>query len=41
VAGHQPEWLGDAEIKERETIMLAREKNFLLQILNPGAAGKL
>jgi 20S proteasome alpha/beta subunit len=41
VAGHQPEWLGDAEIKERETIMLAREKNFLPQILNPGAAGKL
>jgi hypothetical protein len=35
VAGHQPEWLGDAEIKEREGIMLAREKNFLPQILNP------
>jgi 20S proteasome alpha/beta subunit len=41
VAGHQPEWLSDAEIKERETIMLAREKNFLPQILNPGAAGKV
>lgn len=40
VAGHQPEFLGDAEIKERETIMLAREKNFLPQILNPGTAGK-
>ena len=36
VAGHQPEWLSDAEIKEREGIMLAREKNFLPQILNPG-----
>jgi 20S proteasome alpha/beta subunit len=35
VAGHQPEWLSDAEIKEREGIMLAREKNFLAQILNP------
>ena len=35
VAGHQPEWLGDAEIKEREAIMLAREKTFLPQILNP------
>jgi hypothetical protein len=40
VAGHQPEWLGDAEIKEREGIMLAREKNFLPQILNPGSGGK-
>ncbi len=37
VAGHQPEWLSDAEIKERETIMLAREKNFLPQILNPAS----
>jgi len=35
VAGHQPEWLGDSEIKEREAIMLAREKTFLPQILNP------
>jgi hypothetical protein len=41
VAGHQPEWVSDAEIKERETIMLAREKNFVPQILNPGAAGKM
>jgi 20S proteasome alpha/beta subunit len=40
VAGHQPEWLGDGEIKEREGIMLAREKNFLPQILNPGTLGK-
>jgi len=39
VAGHQPEWVTDAEIKERETIMLAREKNFLQQILNPGVGG--
>jgi len=37
VAGHQPEWLGDSEIKEREAIMLAREKTFLPQILNPSA----
>jgi 20S proteasome alpha/beta subunit len=35
VAGHQPEWLGDKEIKERESIMLAREKTFLPQILTP------
>src|SRR5262249_32391299 len=38
VAGHQPEWLGDSEIKEREAIMLAREKTFLPQILNPSTA---
>jgi hypothetical protein len=35
VSGHQPEWLGDKEIKERESIMLAREKTFLPQILTP------
>ncbi len=34
VAGHQPEWLGDSEIKEREAIMLGREKTFLPQIVN-------
>ena len=39
VAGNQPAWLGDAEIKERETIMLAREQKFLPQILSPGSAG--
>jgi hypothetical protein len=33
VAGHQPQWLGDTEIKEREAAMLAREKALLPQIL--------
>jgi 20S proteasome alpha/beta subunit len=33
IAGHQPEWLGDTEIKEREAAMLAREKSLLKQIL--------
>jgi 20S proteasome alpha/beta subunit len=40
VAGHQPEWLSDKEIKERESIMLARERNFLPQILNPVSGGR-
>lgn len=35
VTGHQPEWLGDTEIKERESAMLAREKSLLKQILSP------
>ena len=35
IAGHQPEWLGDSEIKEREAAMLAREKSLLKQILTP------
>jgi 20S proteasome alpha/beta subunit len=35
IAGHQPEWLGDTEIKERESAMLAREKSLLKQILPP------
>jgi len=35
VAGHQPEWLGDTEIKEREAVMLGREKSLLRQILTP------
>lgn len=35
IAGHQPEWLGDTEIKEREAAMLAREKSLLKQILTP------
>jgi len=35
IAGHQPEWLGDTEIKEREAAMLAREKALLKQILTP------
>jgi 20S proteasome alpha/beta subunit len=35
IAGHQPEWLGDTEIKEREAAMLAREKSLLKQILSP------
>lgn len=35
LAGHQPEWLGDTEIKEREAAMLAREKSLLKQILTP------
>ncbi len=33
VRGHQPEWLGDTEIKQREAAMLAREKSLLQQIL--------
>ena len=35
IAGHQPEWLGDTEIKEREAAMLAREKSLLKQIVTP------
>ena len=35
IAGHQPEWLGDTEIKEREAAMLGREKALLKQILVP------
>ena len=35
IAGHQPEWLGDTEIKQREAAMLAREKALLKQILTP------
>ena len=35
IVGHQPEWLGDTEIKEREAAMLAREKSLLKQILPP------
>jgi len=35
VTGHQPEWLGDTEIKQREAAMLAREKGLLKQILGP------
>jgi 20S proteasome alpha/beta subunit len=35
VAGHQPEWLGDTEIKEREAALLAREKSLLKQMLTP------
>ena len=35
IAGHQPEWLGDTEIKEREAAMLAREKSLLKQIVIP------
>jgi hypothetical protein len=35
IAGHQPEWLGDTEIKEREAAMLGREKSLLKQILVP------
>lgn len=35
IAGHQPEWLGDTEIKQREAAMLAREKSLLKQILTP------
>lgn len=35
IAGHQPEWLGDTEIKEREAAMRAREKLLLKQILTP------
>jgi hypothetical protein len=35
LASHQPEWLGDTEIKEREAAMLAREKTLLKQILTP------
>jgi 20S proteasome alpha/beta subunit len=33
VRGHQPEWLGDTEIKEREAAMLGREKSLLQKIL--------
>jgi len=35
ITGHQPEWLGDTEIKQREAAMLAREKSLLKQILTP------
>jgi hypothetical protein len=35
IAGHQPEWLGDTEIKQREAAMLAREKALLKQIVTP------
>src|SRR5260370_28193936 len=35
IAGHQPEWLGDTEIKEREAAMLARGKTLPKQILTP------
>ena len=35
VTGHQPEWLGDTEIKQREAAILAREKALLRQILGP------
>jgi 20S proteasome alpha/beta subunit len=35
LTGHQPEWLGDTEIKQREAAMLAREKSLLKQILMP------
>jgi len=35
VTGHQPEWLGDTEIKQREAAMQAREKGLLKQILSP------
>jgi len=35
IVGHQPEWLGDTEIKQREAAMLAREKALLKQILMP------
>jgi len=35
VAGHQPEWLGDTEIKQREATMLLREKTVLKQMLPP------
>jgi 20S proteasome alpha/beta subunit len=35
IAGHQPEWLGDTEIKQREAAVLAREKSLLKQILTP------
>jgi 20S proteasome alpha/beta subunit len=35
VRGHQPEWLGDTEIKEREAAMLGREQSLLKQILTP------
>jgi hypothetical protein len=37
VTGHQPEWLGDTEIREREAAMLAREKALLKQILGPSS----
>jgi len=33
VRGHQPEWLGDTEVKQREAAMLSREKSLLQQIL--------
>src|SRR5579872_24908 len=35
IAGHQPEWLGDTEIKQREAAMMSREKALLKQILGP------
>jgi len=35
VAGHQPEWLGDTEIQERQAAILSREKSLLKQILTP------
>jgi hypothetical protein len=35
VTGHQPEWLGDTEIRQREAGMLAREKVILKQMLAP------
>src|SRR6202166_2718512 len=35
ITGHQPEWLGDTEIKQREAAMLGREKSLLKQILVP------
>jgi 20S proteasome alpha/beta subunit len=38
VTGHQPEWLGDTEIKEREAATLAREKALLKQILGPSSS---
>jgi 20S proteasome alpha/beta subunit len=35
VRGHQPEWLGDTEIRERETALRGREKSLLRQVLSP------
>jgi 20S proteasome alpha/beta subunit len=32
--GHQPEWLGDTDIKQRQAAMLGREKSLLQQILS-------
>jgi 20S proteasome alpha/beta subunit len=38
VTGHQPEWLGDTEIREREAAMLGREKALLRQLLGPSSS---
>jgi 20S proteasome alpha/beta subunit len=34
VRGHQPEWLGDTEIRQRAAAMLRQEKSLLQQILS-------